>query len=231
MAGGKLYLFRLGKGAPPSPSFYFRPPDEIADLDASGAFDVPLPPGKYAFTAIDRKSRGLIGPPLPGERLYPTPVALERGEAVVEIAPGSTTRIGPFEAVPYDPGPLPRPDALTVIEGTVRDPSGRPVAGAIVLAFPTAELLGKPLFASERTGPDGKYRLRVGGAGSFFLKARTSLTGGHPEDGEIIGIHGDGRPTPVTVEAGHTLSGTDIRGFAFVIHSGTKGPSKGGAKP
>ena len=218
MAGGKLAVFRRGEGIPPRPSRYFRVPDDVFNLDAKGRFTIHLPAGSYYVSANSIKNKDLLGPPVKGEFVFPDSTEFEKGQSMVVVRPGRQTDIGIVKAVPYR-GSQPLATQLrarvTAITGRISYADGKPVPGAIALAFPSQRVLGKPLFCSGKTGRDGSYLLRVAKAGTYYIKFRTSLSGGHPKTGEIIGIYGGDKPKPVILKAGQVLRGIDMRGRKF----------------
>ena len=109
-----------------------------------------------------------------------------------------------------------RMDGITAIRGTVRDERGEPAAGVLVLAYPSPDMGGRPLYVSDKTGKDGTFLLRLGTAGKFYLKIRNNYGGGQPEAGEIMGGYGEfGNPAPVAVRKGTVTTGIDIGGIRF----------------
>jgi len=119
------------------------------------------------------------------------------------------------EAVPFRKKTDTVQEGTTAIAGTIKDQEGNPVQGAIAFAYLTPTVTGKPYYVSERTGKDGRYLLRVGNGGTYYIKIRTTLKGGQPETGEILGTYGKERPLPVTVVSGKTITDIDIAGKKF----------------
>ncbi len=229
LAGGKMVFFREGSGPPPCPSRFFRPPEEVAGIGDGGTFEALLPEGRYYISAVKKRTDDLVGPPEEGDYVYPSPADLQGGQKIYVVKKGERTDIGTAKAVPFERSSLALRDDVTAIEGTIRGPDGRPVPGAVAFAFPTKNLVGRPLFVSERTGSDGRYLLRVGEGGTYYVKIRTSRKGGHPEDGELIGFHGKDRPAPVALKTGEVVKGIDVQGRSFA--SDGKGPLGKGARP
>ena len=62
--------------------------------------------------------------------------------------------------------------------------------GVIVFAYIKSAMSGRPLFVSDKTGPDGKYMLRVNKGGVYYLRARNQYGGGKPKSGSLIGNYG-----------------------------------------
>lgn len=215
---GKMVFFRAGSGPPPNPGKYLRPPDEMVDIGEDGSFLATLPAGRYHVTAIRKRGEDRIGPPSEGDELFPSPTDLQQGKRVYSVDPGRTTDIGTGVAAPFSKRSVILDNVVTSIEGTITGADGNPVRGAIAFAFSSANAVGRPLFLSEKTGDDGKYTLRVSEGGTYYVRTRTSLKGGHPEEKEVLGVHGGERPSAVVVRTGETVRGIDIRGRAFELH-------------
>jgi hypothetical protein len=217
LSDGKVYFFRVGSGPPPSQSSYWRTPDEIAPMDREGTFTAGLPEGSYYIAATKKQTRDLIGPPVEGDYVYPySRKELTVDRQVYTVKRGETTDIGTIaDAVPFRKKAVAAREGTTAIAGTITDSAGKPVSGAIAFAYPTPVVTGKPQYVSERTGSDGKYLLRVGEGGTYYIKIRTTLTGGQPETGEILGTYGKDGPHPVTAVTGEITTGIDITGKTF----------------
>lgn len=215
VSGGKVAFFSADSGPPPKPSRYLRSPDEVTELAEAGSFVVTLPSGAYYLSAVVKANRALVGSPVEGDFVYPSARELQDGTFVYRVQPGRVTDLGSVVAVPFlrPPAVL---DGVTAVEGVFRDARGDPISGAIALAFDSPSATGRPLFLSERTGADGKYRLGMDKGGVYYLKVRTSLRGGHPEEGELLGVYGGGVPAPVSVRTGETQGGVDVTGTLFL---------------
>ncbi len=224
MSDGKVFFFNAESGPPPSPERYWRVPDQIVDMDSEGRFSVELPEGKYYLGAIKRASRKEIGPPRDGEMFFasrdesgkPKEYVIKKGEKMdIGVVSGAT----PFKRPPIT-------DKISAIEGTVVFRDGKPAEGALVFAYTSPTMVGKPIFVSERTGKDGRYELRVSGGGKFYLKVRDIYGGGPPVEGAIIGSYAEAAPIPVSVMTGETTRGIDIKVIRFEGR-GPKGPAPG----
>lgn len=217
MSGGKILLFRAEAGPPPSRHKYWRTPDEIVDINSDGTFSANVTEGTYYLAAVKRMSTGVIGPPQEGDLIYPysrDELKSENREYLVKR--NSNTNVGTIaEAVIFKAEPDVSNAGITAIEGLVTDIQGKPLSGAMAFAYKTADLTGKPLFTSARTGKDGKYSIRLSEGGSYFIKIRNTSVGGHPIDGEIIGVYGNDDPVVVTVATGKVLKHIDVTGRQF----------------
>ena len=224
MAGGTVFLFAAEAGPPPAPERYWRVPDEVMTLDAAGRFTMELPPGSYHVGGVKREKEQEIGPPRAGDHFLTS--RDEQGEPrAFTVRGGETTDIGSLgEATPFDTALIKKREGASGIEGTIADPAGKPVAGALVFAYPTPDMSGKPLFVSDRTGGDGRYLLRVSEGGRYFLKVRDVYGGGPPAEGAVMGVYGDSAPQPLMVKTGILTPQADIRVIRFTRNGRAAGP-------
>ena len=213
LEGGQVMIYDAASGPPPMPFKYERTPDIAKDIEADGKFRVDLPPGKYYLSAIKRLSGERIGPPQTGDYVFRS--LDDKGLAKEYlIQAGSLIDIGTVSAAPLKPERLLSHAVTTSIEGVVKGKGGRPVADAVVAAFVTQAMQGKPLFVSEKTGKDGKYILRVL-PGTYYLRARNVFASGPPQEGQIVGYYGEGEAAPVTVKEAERKKGNDINVVLF----------------
>ena len=213
LSGGLAFFFNMGSGPPPSPDKYWRVPDEIAELDADGRFNTELIPGTYFVGAIKRAVGKEVGPPAEGDLFLVARDASQMPRSFVVTAGGHLDLGTIAEAIPYH-----KPAAakeITGIAGQVVDAENKPVPGVYVFAYLTPAMIGRPLFASEKTGLDGKFLLRVAEGGNYYLKVRELYGGGPPRQGGIIGGYGDETPKAVTVKSGSVTSGITVKGLKF----------------
>ena len=222
MSGGSVFFFNDATGPPPSQEKYWRVPDAVAPIGDKGRFLIELPPGKYYLGAMKKISvQKNAGPPGEGDYFLKGQDAMGKPKPFF-VKKGETTDIGtiaggaPFkrEVVKYGEG-------ITSIEGVVRDPDGKPVEGAAVFGYKKPAARGKPLFASDKTGKDGKYILRVDEGGKYYLKVRDVFGGGPPVGGAIVGVYWQERPVEVSAKTGEATKGIDIN-----IRLAEKAPQK-----
>lgn len=225
MANAQIFVFDESSGAPPSFDRYWRVPDEVVQADREGRFRVVLADGRYYLGAIRRLSGEEIGPLRDGDLFLPF---YENGKPVsYTVANGVAIELGDIAgAQTFSKTILKTGAGITAISGRVTDADGKPVANAMVFAFTSAAMMGRPLFISEKTGKDGSYILRVHQGGSYYLKIRNSYGGGSMRTGEIMGSYGQEDPAPVEVKTGAVASGIDIRGSYFT----GQGPKGNGRK-
>lgn len=215
MANGVIFIFNDATGPPPSSDKYWRVPDEIVKTDADGKFVANLTAGTYYIGAIKRTSGDEVGPPQEGDLFLPF-----HGEGGVPkrhlVASGATTDVGVITGgLPFKKSSIRTREGITAIEGKVIDSRGNPVQDALVFAFLTPAMVGKPLFVSERTAKDGTYIIRVHPGGSYYLKVRNTYGGGALKAGEIMGSYGQEKPVGVEVRTGAIVKGINITGIRF----------------
>ena len=210
MAGGQVLLFNAASGPPPSSNKHLRIPDAGTAIDREGKFSVKLPAGNYYLVMRKRANPESAGPPEEGDPQYYARLKNGQPKTFV-VKAGKSTNIGTVTvAVPFKKEKMTSTEGLTGIEGTVTE-NAAPVAGARVLAYNSPAMQGRPLFASDKTGVDGRYFLVVSKPGSYYLKARTHYGGGKPVDGELMGGYGASEnPGFVIVENGEISKGIDI---------------------
>jgi hypothetical protein len=211
MSGGSVFFFNDATGPPPSQEKYWRIPDALALIDEEGRFSMELPPGKYYMGAMKRiSSEKNIGPPEEGDYFLKGQGSKGKPKAYI-VKKGEITDVGTIaEAVPFKREVVRYGDGITSIEGVVRDPDGKPVEGAAVFAYKKQAARGKPLFASDKTGKDGKYILRVDQGGKYYLRVRDIFGGGPPVGGEIVGKYWQERSMEVSAKTGEATKGFDI---------------------
>jgi len=211
MVNGVAFLFNKSMGPPPSQDKYWRVPDLISPIDKDGKFSIDVPEGTYYLTAAQKDPNGELGPPGDSEYYYfhgdgegnPRPLI---------VTPGAKLNLGVLTGViVWTPDMNKRDKGITTIEGVVADMEGKPVEGALVFAYLSKNITGRPVFISERTDNKGKYRLRVHDGGTFYLKVRSVYGGGTPEAGEFLNITEDFKPFSVTLKKDQTLQGINLQ--------------------
>ena len=218
MTGAQVLLFNVAAGPAPAGNKHLRIPDAGTAVDSEGKFSAEVPAGKYYLVMRKRTDPSSAGPPQDGDPQFYA--RLKNGKPrVYTVKSGKTTNVGTISmAVPYKREKQVAIDGLTGIEGTVTDDQGMPVARVRVFAYAKPEVQGRPLYASDETGTDGKYFLNVTQKGTYYLKVRTHYGGGTPKNGEFMGAYGElESPEAVTVEDGEIKKGMDIQGTKLSI--------------
>ncbi len=211
MSGGAVFFFNDATGPPPSQEKYWRVPDVVAAIGDGGRFSVELPAGRYYMGAMKRNSQEKnFGPPGEGDYFLKGQDPGNKPKTYI-VKRGETTDIGTIaEGKPFKRTVVKYSGGITAIKGVVRDAEGKPVEGVAVFGYKKSITREKPLFASDRTGADGKYTLRVSEGGKYYLKVRDVYGGGPPKNGEIIGNYWQGVPVEASAETGEITEGIDI---------------------
>jgi len=186
----------------------FRDPGFAASAPTGeeGGFFLDLPPGTYYLVARKRAGGGIAGPLRKGDSFgyYPgNPVFVAQGRHTRVVIPA--TRLKLRNAPSYSPEYA----ASSSIEGRILDRNGNPRGGVYAALYDNPDLLNRPLFLSDVTKQDGRYRLPVPVPGRYYLGARSGY-GGSPAPGDLYGRY-EGTPDhALSVKDGDRLSGIDI---------------------
>ncbi|UCD34817.1 MAG: carboxypeptidase regulatory-like domain-containing protein [Nitrospiraceae bacterium] len=214
LAFGQIMLYDALTGPPPLPHKYERTPDISKTIDAEGRFTVVLPEGRYYLGAVRRMSGERFGPPQEGDYIFRSLDDQGKPKEYL-VQAGQILDLGTIsEAIPLKAKDFSARRVTTAIKGYIIDMDGKPVEGAIVVAFVKPTIGGKPLFVSDRSDKEGKYILRVT-EGTYYLRARNSFAAGPPEPGQIVGYYGDGTPAPVVIEECEIKEGVNFRVIMF----------------
>ncbi len=173
--------------------------------DASGRFELALPPGDYIAVARKRQNGEMAGPVLAGDNKSDFIELHLKGEArqLTMLAP---TKLGDERRLSTT-----LPEGKTGLSGTIRDAAGHPVEGARVHVYDHVQMSERPKFVSEKTGPDGRYQIFLPKGGTYYLAARDKF-GGPPQIGDLYGRYDQGtiEPSAVVVRDGEILQNVDI---------------------
>jgi hypothetical protein len=187
-------------------STQFRGPGYLeAQAGPDGRFAVSLSPGRYWVFARRRGGPAAFGPLEVGDVFgsFPgNPVTVRAGERLdVRIPAVRVLKKSGWSG----------PSELRVrVGGTIRDASGRPLAGYRAFLHAKAPMLGKPEFVSEPSGADGVYAIWVDREGTYYLGARAEIGRARGQD-EAIGLYRGAPGGAVTVRLGAgDLAGRDI---------------------
>jgi len=217
MTGGQVLLFNKAGGPPPSSDKFLRIPDIGTTIDSDGRFFARVAAGSYYLVMRKRANENRLGPPQDGDLQFYS--RDKKGKArVYVVKAGGTTDIGIISAAAVFKKRLLKPGkGMTGIEGTVTDEQGLPVEGVRVFAYVSPEMKGKPLYASEGTGRDGRYFININEKGTYYLKVRNNYGGGKPKEGEFMGGYGKpSAPEIVTVQKGEIKKAVDIQTKIFI---------------
>lgn len=206
---GIVLLYDKSLGPPPSPGKYWRVPDMITGTDNNGYFSIEVPEGTYFLQAAQKKPDGEIGPPKDREFFYFHGNSKGNPYPLI-VAPGSKKNLGKLISYVWLPGMTQREKGITAVKGIVTDLEGNPVQGAMVFAHFSDNVQGRATFVSDRTDKNGKFLLRVL-EGTYYLKVRSVIGGGVPEEGEYLNITSEFTPTMVTLTKKTILTGIVLK--------------------
>lgn len=177
-----------------------------APTGAEGYFVGPLPPGTYYLLVRRRQQPAAIGP-------------LQAGD-FIGYWHGNPLKIGEGEVKKVSISLLEVPDKVaglqtslfgdTSIEGRIVDKEGNPVAGMRALLYEDSQMLNRPLYVSQPTGPDGRFALSFPEGGKYYVGARSSI-GGAPAPGDLVGAYAGTPDYTVEIEEGEHIKGIEIR--------------------
>ena len=207
-AAVEVLLFDADNGPPPSPASYWRIPDYSVSSDAKGRFVAQVPHGTYYLGAVIRSNGQKVGPPVEGDLLLN--VFDDAGAAKKFVVSDKPLDVGTLADVVSLTDETKKTAHVSAIEGNISTDEGKPVQGGLVFAFTSPEMKGRPLFASGKTTPDGRFRLRVLGGGTYYLKVRQNYGGGPPPVGSLIGVYGGQDPLPVPVKHDEIVKGIKV---------------------
>ncbi len=177
-----------------------------APTGSDGAFYLDLPPGRYYLVARKRASGGVAGPLRKGDAfgyLPANPVEVTTGRLLRVSLPATTLRLR------NTPGYSASAVAASSIEGRILGPDGTPRRGIYAALYDNPDLLNRPIFISESTGENGRYRLSVPAPGVYYLGARSGY-GGSPAPGDLYGRYEGNAEHAVTIREGDRLTGLDV---------------------
>lgn len=177
-----------------------------APTGEDGRFLLDLPPGDYYLVARKRAGGGIAGPLRKGDSFgyFPgNPVSVLPGRFTRVTVPATRLRLRNVPSYSSEYA------AAASLEGRILDRRGKPVRGVYAALYDNPDLLNRPVFLSEVTKEDGRYRLPVPVPGRYFLGARTGY-GGSPAPGDLYGRYEGNPEHAVTVRTGDRLTGIDI---------------------
>jgi len=174
-----------------------------------GSFSLSLEPGSYVGVVRKRTSGDAAGPVRIGD-YRSEPLAFEVSDArnaVLDVT--ATVKEANEKAFPaMDEG------GRTGLAGRVLDADGNPVEGVRVNVYDHIQMSERPKYVSERTGPDGRFLVKVRRGGTYYLAARDRF-GGPPQLGDLYGRYDEGTIDP----SGVVVRKNEItRDLEIVVH-------------
>ncbi len=179
----------------------------IETAELTGEFAVDLPAGTYFFVARKRVNDESIGLIVPGDYKSNTigPVEITKsGEMILDMT--ARRKIGDTkENIASDV------KSNTSFSGTIYDSDGAPLAGVRIHVYDHIQMSERPKFVSDKTGPDGRYRLYLPEGGTYYICARDRF-GGPPKVGDMYGRYDQGTidQSAIMLKNGEHLTDIDI---------------------
>lgn len=198
--GAVLHVYRPGEDLR-GPSF-----TQIGPLGPDARFSLDLPPGDYLLVARRRVGGDDTGPVKEGDiKSDPVRLKVEAGKPVALGVAAYVKQGNPKETLGSEA------EWKTSLAGTVTDPEGKPVEGVRVHLYEHVQMSERPKFVSAKTGPDGRYLVKLPKGGTYYLCARDKY-GGPPKVGDLYGRYDKGtvEPSAVIVPEARALAGVDI---------------------
>lgn len=172
---------------------------------ADGTFTIPLPAGNFYLAARKRADGARSGDVEAGDLN-----GLWSGNPLI-LNPGKTIDLGDLSVSIVNAES--RKERLqqgkfaltdTSLRGRMLDQDGKAVRGVYAFAYLDSRMVGKPVYISAATCDDGRFELRLGDGGTYYIGARSTF-GGPLEPGEWVGTY-DARPNHmVEVKKGEAL--------------------------
>ncbi|GBE15323.1 MAG TPA: hypothetical protein ENH32_06770 [Proteobacteria bacterium] len=200
LSEARLYIYGEGEDI-------FAPARVISEpTGPDGAFSLALPPGRYVGVVRKRKSGESAGPVKIGDyKSQPVSFEVRSGTPLI-LNFSAVVKVANEKAFPSL-----QVRGNTGVEGTVYDADGKPAAGIRVHVYDHIQMSERPKYVSEKTGPDGRYLVKVRHGGTYYLAARDRF-GGPPQLGDLYGRYDEGTvdPSGVVVRKREISRGIDI---------------------
>ena len=195
-----LYIYKKGMDL-------YGPAFAVSDAtDRLGNFAIDLPVGEYVAVVRKRASGETVGPVVAGDnRSDFIPLTVKAGmdelNVVAPVKIGDNRRLTTQDA-----------KTLTGFEGTITDADGNPLEGLRIQVYDHVQMSERPKYVSEKTGPDGRYRMLLPEGGTYYICARDNF-GGPPKLGDLYGRYDQGtiEPSAVVIRKDQILEGVNIR--------------------
>ncbi len=200
LSEARLYIYGEGEDI-------FAPAMVISEpTGPDGAFSLALFPGRYVGVVRKRVSGESAGPVRIGD-YKSRPVSFEvKAGTPLTLNFSAVVKVANEKAFPSL-----QAKGNTGVEGTVYDADGNPAVGVRVHVYDHIQMSERPKYVSEKTGPNGRYLVKVRHGGTYYLAARDRF-GGPPQLGDLYGRYDEGTvdPSGVVVRKGEITQGIDI---------------------
>ncbi|RJR15712.1 MAG: carboxypeptidase regulatory-like domain-containing protein [Nitrospiraceae bacterium] len=200
MQRAMVFIFDDQSGPPPSPGKYWRVPEEVITIDDEGIFTAELKSGSY-YIGVVTGSWSHEGTPR-GEDFRFLGLKSDGGIKTYAVKEGEENDLGLISETELFQVIDRAEEKITTIEGLVLNENRGPAEKAMVMAYPTPLADTEPLFVSDNTDIDGRYRLRLSTGGTYYIKARYRFNAKSADEET---------PVAVQIETGKTVTGIDLR--------------------
>ncbi|MCF6180362.1 MAG: carboxypeptidase-like regulatory domain-containing protein, partial [Geopsychrobacter sp.] len=174
-----LYIYKKGMDL-------YGPAFAVSDeTDREGHFGISLPEGEYVVVIRKRASGSTVGPVVAGDnRSEFIPLQVKKGMTQLNIS--APIKIG-------DKRRLTKQDekTMTGFSGQITDADGNPIEGLRIQVYDHVQMSERPKYVSEKTGPDGRYKMSLPQGGTYYIAARDNF-GGPPKLGDLYGRYDQG---------------------------------------
>ncbi len=176
------------------------------ETDRNGHFSISLAAGEYVSVVRKRADGATVGPVVAGDnRSEFIPLLVKDGMAQLTIS--APIKVG-------DNRRLTKQDenTLTGFSGRITDADGNPAEGIRIQVYDHVQMSERPKYVSEKTGPDGRYRMLLPEGGTYYIGARDNF-GGPPKLGDLYGRYDQGtiEPSAVVIRKDEILNEVKIR--------------------
>jgi len=173
--------------------------------DEDGIAELALPAGTYYLLARKRADGSGVGPLRAGDfnGYYPGNPVRVHADEVLRVAI-------PMLQVPEKVATLQQSlFGKTSLGGVILDASGKPVAGARAVVYRDPQMLNRPDYVSNPTGPNGRFLVSLPTGGRYYLAGRNTL-GGAPGPGDLYGTWNGRDDHAIEVKDGEHLQNLRI---------------------
>jgi hypothetical protein len=183
------------------------PLTQVKSSGLKSEFSIELPAGKYFFVARKRVSAEAIGLIVSGDYKSEIvgPIEITKsGDIALDLT--ALRKIGDTkENIASDV------KSDTSFSGTILDSDEQPIAGIRIHVYDHIQMSERPKYVSDKTGPDGKYRMFIPEGGTYYIAARDKF-GGPPKVGDLYGRYDQGAidPSAIMLKTGEHLKDVNI---------------------
>lgn len=179
---------------------------ESDQTDRDGNFAIALPAGDYVAVVRKRANGADVGPVVAGDNRSGF-IQLQVRSGMATLAISAPRKVGDNRRLTVQDK-----KTHTGFTGRITDADGNPVEGVRIQVYDHVQMSERPKYVSEKTGPDGRYRMLLPEGGTYYICARDNF-GGPPKLGDLYGRYDQGtiEPSAVVIRKDEILPDVDIR--------------------